>query len=331
MGQDWKRLHELRGVWKFSIGDKKEWAEQNFDDSEWEDIFVPSSWEDEGYPGYNGYAWYRKSITFEKKAEQNNLYLRLGYIDDVDQVFINGHLVGFSGSFPPFYYTAYNSVRSYRIPDSVLNIHGKNVIAVRIFDRQLAGGIVKGNCGIYEKRYNIKIEISLEGYWKFKTGDRRKYKKTDYSDHGWRDLFVPDIWERQGIFEYDGYAWYRKKFIMPEEYIGERLILLLGKIDDLDETFFNGMKIGETGRLYEEPFPVGFEDEWLVLRAYEIDENHIIYGGKNLIAVRVFDGMLDGGIYDGPVGIVTYKNFKKWQLRSKSSDKGFFEWLFGEY
>jgi len=58
----WERVINLHGKWKFSIGDKSLWGDRYFNDSKWEDIFVPSKWEDEGFNGYNGYAWYRTSF-----------------------------------------------------------------------------------------------------------------------------------------------------------------------------------------------------------------------------------------------------------------------------
>ena len=206
LAQEWKKKQELRGVWKFTIGDNEEWAHPSFDDSDWADIFVPSSWEDEGYPGYDGFAWYRKEFEIKKNQDDKNYYLQLGYIDDVDEVYVNGIKVGSNGSFPPFYNTAYNNVRLYRLPDSVLNRYEKNIIAVRVFDRELTGGIIRGNCGIYEKKYKIKMEISLEGFWQFKTGDNSNYKRVDYSDNHWEKIYVPDNWENQNITNYDGYA-----------------------------------------------------------------------------------------------------------------------------
>jgi sialate O-acetylesterase len=326
--QEWKRMQNLRGVWKFSIGDDIKWANPSFDDSEWVDIYVPSAWEDEGYPGYDGYAWYRTEFEVSKNQDISNLYLGLGFIDDVDEVFVNGIRIGATGMFPPNYETGYNYERFYRLPDSVIVKDDKNVIAVRVFDRELSGGILRGGCGIYAKQYKVKMEISLESYWKFKTGDNSEYKRFDYADRDWNLLYVPDKWENQNFENYDGYAWYRKKVIIPERYINERLVLLMGKIDDMDEIYFNGIKIGNTGSFYEDNAWLHPAGEWLIQRAYTIDKKYIKYGQENLIAVRVFDGMIDGGIYEGPVGIITYDNYVKWKSDDKPQSKGIFDWLF---
>jgi len=62
-------------------------------------------------------------------------------------VFFNGVKIGFSGGFPPNYYTAWNAEREYRIPNELLNYNGDNVIAVRIYDKGGEGGIYSGEVG----------------------------------------------------------------------------------------------------------------------------------------------------------------------------------------
>ena len=100
-GNDLDRIINLNTKWKFAIGDYQKWASPTLNDDDWETISVPSEWENQGFPGYDGYAWYRTEFTLDAIYENDNIYLNLGYIDDVDEVYINGILVGFSGSFPP--------------------------------------------------------------------------------------------------------------------------------------------------------------------------------------------------------------------------------------
>ena len=87
---DWRMVLDLSGNWKFSIGDKPGWANPDFDDRNWESIRVPAPWESRGFHGYDGYAWYRTSFTLPASTGGDNLYLSLGYIDDVDEVYLNG-------------------------------------------------------------------------------------------------------------------------------------------------------------------------------------------------------------------------------------------------
>ena len=324
-GRQMNRVLDLRGKWKFSIGDNKKWQEKNFDDSDWEKIFVPSAWEDEGYPGYDGYAWYRKTMVLSDEAKDKNLYLRLGYIDDVDEVYVNGHFIGFSGSFPPNYFTAYNLERIYKLPPNILNYGAENTIAIRIYDAEVTGGIVSGIVGVYEMNYDIPIEILLEGIWKFSPGDDPARKEIGYDDWNWREVAVPAPWESQGFKNYDGFGWYRKTFVIPAKYRKTKLVLLLGKIDDLDQAYLNGQLIGNTGDMSSLALFIG--NEWLEQRAYAIDESIINYGSENVLAVRVYDGLIQGGIYQGPVGITTEENYKKWK-RNTAEKKSIFDYIF---
>lgn len=308
---------DLKGQWKFSIGDDMKWNKPDFNDDNWENIKVPSPWENEGFNGYDGYAWYRKHLKIPLSLKGNSLYLSMGYIDDCDQVYFNGHLVGFSGSFPPKYYTAYNAMRMYPCPQEFINFNGDNVISVRVYDDQLEGGITSGDIAVKTIEF-LQTDINLEGQWKFSLGDSAVYKDKGFKDSDWEKLIVPANWETQGHPDYDGFAWYRKSFMIPDDLKNKDLIFLGGKIDDLDQVFLNGVFIGSTGDMGKNlgndlvTTPVVVGQEWSKFRAYNIPDSLLIPGKPNTIAVRVFDGGLSGGMYQGPVGIVTTDKFTKY-------------------
>ncbi len=327
--QDWQRVADLRGIWKFSIGDNPKWAGYNYNDSEWDSIFVPATWEDEGFPGYDGFAWYRKHFQLPPLDRDKNLYVNLGFIDDVDEVYINGHFIGFFGSFPPQYFTAYNFERIYRLPGEFLNLRGDNVLCIRVYDEQLAGGIIRGQVGIYTKINDLKLLLSLEGSWKFALRDDMNRKRIDYDDSNWKSVMVPALWETQGYRNYDGFAWYRKEFIVPATLRNEQLVLMLGKIDDLDETYLNGKLIGKTGNMKDLSWRSP-SDEWLEMRAYKLSLTDIQFGEVNVLAVRVYDGMVQGGIYEGPIGITSYKDYTAWIKESQKPKKNIIDRLFGK-
>jgi hypothetical protein len=311
--EDGKSVLDLRGKWKFELGDDEERAKVSFDDSKWDEIFVPSAWEDEGYPGYDGYAWYRKHFRLPAGTEKKTLYLRLGCVDDVSEVYLNGVLIGITGSFPPDFKTAYNTEIVLPIPQNVLHSTGENVLAVRVYDIQLGGGIVQGKIGLYESKNYLAPEISLVGKWRFKIGDSEKWTAPSFDDRSWDQIFVPAYWESQGYPEYDGMGWYRLHFKIPEEFTGKTLVLLLGKIDDLDETYVNGEEIGRTGRIYSNTNRIRHNNEYNELRAYTLPAGLLKAGIDNVIAVRVYDGKEGGGIYQGPIGIITRERYKEWR------------------
>ena len=322
-------IKELDGDWKFQIGDNQAWANPNFDDSDWDRIKVPSPWEDKGYHGYDGYAWYRTKFSIEKISDDNDLYLSLGYIDDVAEIYLNGKIIGMSGSLPPTYKTAYDKNVWISIPHEILYESRNNLIAVRVFDSGGAGGIYSGDIGIYKIESPFELLIDLKGKWKFKTGDNQKWGETDYDDTNWDEIKVPSRWETQGYSAYDGFAWYRKEFNINKKFSDGEFVLVLGKIDDIDEVYLNGKLIGSTGDLIITPITNKFNYEFQKLRGYYISGNDL-NKVENVIAVRVYDGFLDGGIYEGPIGITTMVKYKKFHKNSLKKKKNFIDVLFGD-
>ena len=295
-----EKVKNLRGTWKFRIGDNIRWASVNYDDSSWDEIYAPSAWEDEGFNGYDGYAWYRKSFDGRSLGNIENLFINLGYIDDVDEVFINGNFIGYSGQFPPDFHTAYNAKRAYNIPSQYINYEGENIIAVRVFDTVLGGGIISGDLGIYRYTSNEFNVVSLEGLWKFREGDNFNWKNEDYDDNHWAYLMAPGLWRYLGKRVWESYGWYRKKFRLSARLEDRPLTLILGRIDDYDEVYINGKLIGETrdDRRYGDSW--SFKE----LRVYPIPDDLIRKDGLNTISVRVQDLGGHAGIYEGPLVII---------------------------
>lgn len=315
--QDQTMLLDLRGKWRFEIGDDPARANPSFNDASWVDISVPSPWEDQGFPGYDGFAWYRKHFTADPQWEGKVLYLSMGKIDDADEVYVNGHFIGFYGLLPPNYATAYDVDRNYPLPHWCLNMHGDNVIAVRVYDNGLAGGIVQGKIGICAEKDPLLASQSLAGNWKLMKGDNAAWKDPEVNDAGWPVAAVPAFWETQGLKDYDGFGWYRFHFQPSNAFQDTRMILLMGKIDDIDETYLNGERIGRTGTFSTRPEWISVNNEYSELRAYTIPANCLKFGADNVIAVRVFDKVMQGGIYDGPVGLITRDDYVRWEKHHK--------------
>ncbi len=315
-------LQSLKGNWRFSIGINEAWISPKFNDSEWETIKAPSPWENQGFNGYNGYAFYRKTITFPSTYKGRMLYLNMGYIDDVDEVYLNGHKIGSTGGFPPDYNTAYNAERIYYVPEQFINFDGSNLIAVKVYDSTLEGGIVSGEIGLYGGKASVNFDVNLQTTWKFQPGDDLRRKESDFDDSGWVEIFVPGKWEDQGYRDYDGYAWYRKSFIYPPNNENEKMVLLMGKIDDIDQVYVNGTLVGSTGNFpSRQGAEVSTGQEFDAFRGYFIPDGLLKKNQKNVIAVRVLDTGGAGGIYEGPVGIITQtKYIEYWRKMKKSGN-----------
>ncbi len=327
--QQWRRLQSLKGTWLFSIGDNKEWSSANFKDGSWEKIKVPSSWEDQGFNGYNGYAWYRKHFKIDKGIMGKAIYLRLGRVDDVDEVYINGFLIGTSGNFPPDYESSYYAWREYYIPQNYLNYDKENIIAVRVYDAELEGGILEGEVALFEDRSTIILDYDLTGEWKFNTGDNLEWKESNFDDKDWEKMLVPGNWELLGYKDYDGFGWYRKTFNFPTELAKEKLVLYLGKIDDYDMVYLNGKLIGSTGNISNGEADFELDKFYQQSRGYYIPAGLLKPNGNNTIAVRVYDGFKDGGIYKGPVGLITQSKYKNyWRSVSSKQKKSLWDLIF---
>ena len=106
---------------------------------------------------------------------------------------------------------------------------------------------------------------------------------TGVGDAGWRFMGLPCFWEKQGLPDFDGIVWFRKKITIPASWAGKDVTVELGMIDDNDITWFNGEKIGET---------VGYSKS----RKYIIPGAKV-RAGESVIAVRVYDATGGGGIY----------------------------------
>ncbi len=140
-------------------------------------------------------------------------------------------------------------------------------------------------------------------------------------------LLSQAYWESQGYNDYNGYAWYRKTVKIPNDFKNKKLVLVVGKIDDLDEVYLNGELIGSTGTMKDNPDENKFSQEYAQFRGYYIPDGLIKINADNLIAIRVYDGWKDGGIYEGPVGLITQKDYIKY-WRHKKDKKNIFELLF---
>jgi Beta-galactosidase jelly roll domain len=295
----------LNGSWKFQVGDNKLWAESSFDDSHWESIAVPAAWEDEGFNGYDGFAWYRKKFDGRKLTKDEAYYLNLGFIDDCDEVYLNGKLIGLSGSMPPKFKTAYNNERKYTLSPEAINFEGENILAIRVFDVIHGGGIIEGRLGIY-RAPKSRMLVDLQGLWQFYRAWDEEMPK---SEKDWKKIMVPSPWEHQGYPKYDGNAWYKRTFTVSDKVFdtNEELVLLLGKIDDFDKAFLNGKQIGKTSDERE----YGSSRSYEKLRVYAIPKT-LLKKGVNTIEVFVEDLGNIGGIYEGPIGITTVSAYERY-------------------
>jgi sialate O-acetylesterase len=177
------------------------------------------------------------------------------------------------------------------------------VIAVRVFDSELSGGILEGNPSIQVQRLPVGTLVNLAGIWKFNRGDHLLWMQPAFNDETWTEHKVPLAWSQNGLQDYDGFGWYRVSFIASRSWEGTNLTLELGRIDDVDEVYLNGVLIGSMGPVPGRNQPGIINSQWSIVRRYRIPEGLLRYGKSNVLAVRVYDDRLDGGLM-GPYTVI---------------------------
>jgi sialate O-acetylesterase len=125
------------------------------------------------------------------------------------------------------------------------------------------------------EKYNQLLQAAL--------ADRTEDESSLNGDaDSWKQVSLPHRWEEGGK-DFDGIGWYRRRVTIPDGWVGKELSLSLAKIDDADETYVNGNKIGET-------------NDWNADRRYKIDAS-IVKNTELSIAIRVTDGQMGGGVH----------------------------------
>ena len=131
------------------------WARPGFDDTSWKTMKLPCTLQ-ELWPSTNGIFWLRKAVDIPASWAGKDLTLSLGPVDDFDETYWDGELVG-SGNH-------WNKAREYTIPARLVK-GGRAVITIRCVDDH-------GNGGLYAASDLLFIQgpdgqkIGLDNEWK---------------------------------------------------------------------------------------------------------------------------------------------------------------------
>jgi alpha-L-fucosidase 2 len=145
-------------------GMKNNPALENFDDTKWRTMKVPSyeGWEATGHEGLDGAVWLRTSFNLPDSLIRKNMVLDLNRIRDHDFTYVNGKLIGtIEGT----------EARRYVIAKENLHV-GKNSLAILVMNYFDKGGIAgykdtTRHIGIYSEGDSPKTKLSLNGRWKY--------------------------------------------------------------------------------------------------------------------------------------------------------------------
>jgi beta-galactosidase len=144
-----------------------------------------------------------------------------------------------------------------------------------------------------EKSLVPELSVTV-GQWRFQKGDDAAWKAPAFDDGNWQVVMLPDTWEHHSDYTNDNvFGWFRRRIEIPAECKGKDFDLLLGCIDDVDEAWLNGERIGGTGS-----FPPDYRTAYDTARRYHVPAALVRGDGSDVLAVRVFDGGGNGGIYE---------------------------------
>jgi len=145
-------------------GKKEKWELPETNISDWKEMKLPTFWEDAGLKGLDGVVWFRKVIELTKAEAEAGMTLNLGPVDDGDDTYVNGTLVGQLN-----YLTANSGItaRVYKV-DAKLLKEGKNTIVIRVMDKAGQGGFGAKPENFYADVAGIRK--SLVGNWIYRIG-----------------------------------------------------------------------------------------------------------------------------------------------------------------
>ena len=112
-------------------------------------------------------------------------------------------------------------------------------------------------------------------------GNKEQWYKPSHNTDLWKLMSQPREWSGTDLASFDGVVWFKYEVNLSDVNADQPGTLSLGKVDDNDVTWINGMKIGETNG-------AGYD------RMYEIPAG-ILKKGKNNITIKVVDAIRGGG------------------------------------
>lgn len=113
------------------------------------------------------------------------------------------------------------------------------------------------------------------------------YVRDRVNTANWGSMQLPGMWEGRGYPNVDGVFYFRRTFTLTEEQATGNAELFLGAIDDSDETYLNGQRVG------------GMDNAYSVPREYTVTGS-VLRAGQNNITIKVTDTGGGGGLSAPP-------------------------------
>ena len=320
---------DLAGTWKVCPILAGATAAPATNDPAWRDLQLPGS-PQRAYPAWKGVKggfWFRRELTIDKDLPRDlPLRLGIGCISGSDILYVNGAQVARTDTETDVNGVA-TVVRDYSLAGSAFK-KGSNDLLLRVeYDTNASLGM-RGSTGDVAAPLELKVfkaaaktttmpaPIDLESLSECSgiavqdpNAPCPDINRT-WSTLPWHRIAVPAYIQPQQAdwANFTGYFWY-VKLVTLKEPLPENAqpTLIMGAVDDEDTTYFNGVKIGHTGK------DTNPKDYYRARRSYPIPRA-LFKPGTNVLQIQVHDFDVGGGICTGPFRII-FEDLEVTQLR----------------
>jgi len=133
---------DLTKNWRFSpdsgnIGFAEKWHTDQLDDGRWVVLTAGQRWEDQGFKGLDGTAWYRKTVEVPIHWQGKEIWLKFAGVNDAYELYVNGQRVSFFGEAN----ISFASKPTFSEISGYLKYGKTNLIAVKVSDWGNSGGL----------------------------------------------------------------------------------------------------------------------------------------------------------------------------------------------
>ena len=319
--------------WRFTLDSEpffraekgKVYSEAAFVDTGWAQLETGRCWEDQGYPDYDGSAWYRAALDVDAPDDRAPVLMAFGGIDEDAYVCLNGRLVGeFHQWDEPFILDISEAVHR----------HGRNTVAIYVYGGWGMGGIY-GRINVHQPAGQVDVsQVAanrggrvaaaaspnlLQRWLPFHLRNKEDYgeyamtpPRVDYPAQSvavvpqqWR--FSTGLERRPGPSQPDfddsrwptieiGRAWEDQGYAGYDRGAWYRAKVEVDAVDDSQPVYMAFGGVDKDAWVYVNGRFVGEHHEWD--QPFTLDISPAVRRhGVNAIAVYVYDGMGMGGIY----------------------------------
>ncbi|MFC6096283.1 sialate O-acetylesterase [Flavobacterium qiangtangense] len=124
------------------------------------------------------------------------------------------------------------------------------------------------------KTYKKEFKAWEEKADRLDIGTTEKWHEKTYNTSSWKPITLPVYWSKAKVTPNDGVIWVTRSFeLTSKDLTSDDIVLSIGRVDNEDITYINGIKVGESTQKDLDRF-------------YKVPKS-VLVAGKNIITIRV--------------------------------------------